>query len=376
MNASDFLDAYGSLLCEDACPPAITNQAVGVALGIDTDTAIPLLKGMIKNDYGGCTFKWYQKYPPAIALAAHGRKGIAALADVFLESDRFSTQSVAGKTMLALASGTADTQLSFYVPQDHPLRSLDLADESIRIGARSQLARLALDANPEQPVPEDVIQLFSQASLGASVHNEPDPITVLFEALLPRWFRINDSGISEFETVISLATSEQEVHRHLQSHPHLIDPMVLRAWSKPRLGERLQPDFLLQSVDNSYLVVEIERPDDTIVTAGNEISAKTTHAIRQALEYQDWIIKNHLYARTVFPNIDYPKALVVIGIESALNQEQRSRLDLENRSRAGGVEIVGFDRLATRAKALLDNLLLRTGCAGAIVIEEPERAED
>jgi hypothetical protein len=52
-------------------------------------------------------------------------------------------------------------------------------------------------------------------------------------------------------------------------------------------------------MDNNYTVVEIEKPDFAIITKSGELSAKTTHAKRQVLDFRDWAINNNLYVYSV-----------------------------------------------------------------------------
>lgn len=110
-------------------------------------------------------------------------------------------------------------------------------------------------------------------------------------------------------------------------------------------------------MDNSYTVVEIEQADFPIMTKAGELSAKTTHAKRQAMDFRDWAINNNLYAAKKYSGIYRPYCLVVIGRESELNEMQAQRLKQENESTQGILKIVGFDWLLSRAKSTLDNMV-------------------
>ncbi len=110
-------------------------------------------------------------------------------------------------------------------------------------------------------------------------------------------------------------------------------------------------------MDNSYTVVEIEQADFPIMTKAGELSAKTTHAKRQAMDFRDWAINNNLYAAKKYSGIYRPYCLVVIGRESELNEMQAQRLKQENESTQGILKIVGFDWLLSRAKSTLDYMV-------------------
>ena len=93
------------------------------------------------------------------------------------------------------------------------------------------------------------------------------------------------------------------------------------------------------------------------MTSAGELSSKTTHAKRQALDFRDWAINNKLYAENIYKDIYRPFCLVVIGRESDSNDMQMQRLKQENESTQGILKIVGFDRLYNRAKSTFDNLI-------------------
>lgn len=110
-------------------------------------------------------------------------------------------------------------------------------------------------------------------------------------------------------------------------------------------------------MDNSYTIVEIEQADFPIMTKAGELSAKTTHAKRQAMDFRDWAINNNLYTAKKYSGIYRPYFLVVIGRESELNEMQAQRLKQENESTQGILKIVGFDWLLSRAKSTLDYMV-------------------
>ncbi|MGK4880692.1 Shedu anti-phage system protein SduA domain-containing protein [Elizabethkingia anophelis] len=180
----------------------------------------------------------------------------------------------------------------------------------------------------------------------------------IFAALIARWFNLSSSGLKQFSELLTAeGKQEGDYHNFLSSNPYILEPFHAQIWSKPRFGEELVPDFMIRSMDNSYTVVEIERPDVQIMTRAGELSAKTTHAKRQALDFRNWAINNSLYATQKYPGIYRPYFLVIIGLESELNEMQAERLKQENESTQGVLKIVGFDWLLNRAKSILNNMI-------------------
>jgi hypothetical protein len=142
-------------------------------------------------------------------------------------------------------------------------------------------------------------------------------------------------------------------HREASATPRMIEHPAPAL----QMDARLLLPQALRLLDDEYVVVEIEKPSDKILNRRGNLSAEATHAIRQALEYRDWLISNHLYVRDRFENIWRPRCLVVIGLESLLSPAQRERLRQENESRQGMVKIVGFDGLLHRSESILSNII-------------------
>lgn len=180
----------------------------------------------------------------------------------------------------------------------------------------------------------------------------------IFAALMARWFNFDSNSLQSYlKLVMTSGKLEIEYQNFLKNNPYILEPFHAQIWSKPRFGEALVPDFLIRSMDNSYTVIEIEQPDFQIMTSAGELSSKTTHAKRQALDFRDWAINNKLYAENIYKDIYRPFCLVVIGRESDLDDMQMQRLKQENESTQGILKIVGFDWLYNRAKSTFDNLI-------------------
>ncbi|MEM9913480.1 MAG: Shedu anti-phage system protein SduA domain-containing protein [Planctomycetota bacterium] len=348
-------------ILSDSCHIETTLAAVEAGLKDKSHDWLLLLRDMVEADYGGCTFKNYQKYPPAIALCCCGAEGINLLADLCIETARYSTRAAGMATLIHIAGGTDDYLVKHYLSRSNSLGLIVSGAQFDRVAAERECARVVLNIDTDEELPSSLFNLFNQLDLSSLLSDcSRNAAAVLFGSMLPRWFRLNDAGISEFCAAINDAVYEEDIHVFLAAHPHLIDPFIARAWSKPRLGESLQADFLIERVDGSYLVVEIEKPSDRLMTSKGNLSAKATEAVRQALEYRDWLIQNRAYTSQLFPGMRNPQALAVVGLENNLTEAQLSRLDTENSSRGGSVQVIGFDRLVTRARSIMDNLLTRS----------------
>jgi hypothetical protein len=314
-------------------------------------------------------FKWVTRYAAAIIQAQYGEPGLKDLAETIIEDDGYADMlvniCVLAHTAGSVLGNLVDSEVHLMPRLSECLKVRAESEEStaLILASRKELFR-ALATLPSVPwVNVGLTQALSQMEHSKAASHDArmdNAITALYAALTSRWFGLNRSGINTFKMLLAEpGVSEEQVQTFLEINPYLLDPFFAEIWAKTRLGESLVADFLIRLMDNSYLVVEIEKPSDMIITKNGDLSAKTTHAVRQALEYREWLLSNKLYAQQRFSGIWRPTCLVVVGLESTLDQTQISRLQQENESRQGSVKIVGFDWLLRRAETVIDNIIVR-----------------
>jgi hypothetical protein len=283
-----------------------------------------------------------------------GIKGIVRLGEAAIKENSYRPIN----NITRLLSHISSRSLADFIYGKLQLRSitrLDLANENFKgdewiTTAKKVLIDVVMSVETEEKFPIGITNNLSWPfNENAAEH--------IFAALIARWFNFSSIGLSAFSNLIESQKREIDYHNFLTSNPYILEPFHAQIWSKPKFGEDLIPDFLIRSMDNTYTVVEIEQADFPILTKAGELSAKTTHAKRQAMDFRDWAINNHLYAAQKYPGIYRPYCLVVIGKESDLNQMQFQRLKQENESAQGILKIVGFDWLLNRAKATLENMV-------------------
>ncbi|MFJ2929482.1 Shedu anti-phage system protein SduA domain-containing protein [Streptomyces massasporeus] len=182
-------------------------------------------------------------------------------------------------------------------------------------------------------------------------------------------------------TALELATSELEKLLRLPDAPEsafhellVRSPVLLDAYgdveSKPRWryppGESptgksyVEPDFVIARKNQTYRLVEIERPDHQFATRGpGHPTAAVTHAAFQIGEWKDYI--NHHYDRLkkTYPNIagNISTAIVI----SRSHQKQfgtagTSRYISVARQQLSVDEILTWDDLLERAKTMVRQL--------------------
>ncbi|QYJ67723.1 Shedu anti-phage system protein SduA domain-containing protein [Flavobacterium litorale] len=333
------------------------NDLFTLAIGLNNDESLIQVSRLVKSDYGGYTYKWELKNSAAVAILNWEVKGLDKLKEIVFEPNcSFANISVITGVLAYVASGQI-IQLPNYAKGLYIWRSMGLNSEKfktkeLRQHAKKILIDCVIEIDKEEKLPYSVMHSLSKPFFTPEAQEE------IFSAGVMRWLKFSNKGIEDYNSLI-YDSPRDEIYYHLflKEHGYLLEPFYSEIWSKPRFGESYQPDFVVKSIDNSYTVIEIEKPYQNIITKNGNLSKEAIHARRQALEYREWVILNLLYAKNKFPDIWRPTALVVIGLETNLADAQKDRLRQENESTQGIVKIVGFDWLYSRAKSTLENLI-------------------
>lgn len=203
------------------------------------------------------------------------------------------------------------------------LNALLKSNPALRSHARSKLVAFALSVEDEDDFIEMIATGFSRA---AFFLQGVGPARELFAAVSARWLTISEPLLKRYEALIANCPDDEPAFQtFFTEHPQLLDPMAAEIWPQPDLHGALIPDFVIRRFDNSYVVVEIETPAKQLVTSGNQLSSRVTHAVGQVAEYRRFIERLPA-AQSHFPNIDEVACLVVIGLENGLNPDQQPGL--------------------------------------------------
>jgi len=206
------------------------------------------------------------------------------------------------------------------------------------------------------------------SAIGYSFWDNPDKMRVILSMASLRWIAVGRKVIDEYQRIIATSpNNEQEFQSFFERNPLILDPLAHRVWPKPDLHGKKEPDFIIQRSDNSYLVIEIETPGKQIVTKDGQIGAKVTQAVTQAMEYRSFLLERYQQAQSTFPSFSAPEALVIVGLEGTLSEEEHAVLRRENEHRAN-LKIIGFDALAKRATAIANNIV-----EGRVHVEQKTR---
>ena len=112
---------------------------------------------------------------------------------------------------------------------------------------------------------------------------------------------------------------------------------------------------MIKRLDNEYLVVEIEKPQDGLFTQNNDFTANFIHAFGQVIDFQEWVDAHGEYARSRMPGISSPRGLLIIGRKTNLSQTQLSKLK-RYVINSQFVEVLTYDDVIERAENLYNNI--------------------
>lgn len=178
----------------------------------------------------------------------------------------------------------------------------------------------------------------------------------LIQSKAKRFEDCNLSGaLDKLAKLLDRSTPEEHVHQFLANNAFfLLQTPIYGHYlvvSKPKLGERLIPDFGLFGSCNGpwWTFVELEKPSDNVFTRSGDPSAALTHAIRQIKDWRSWISENIAYFKECFGaehgflgcQTPYVNMMIVIGRRSALNRENFKLLQQFNLDRY--VTVVTYD---------------------------------
>jgi hypothetical protein len=280
------------------------------------DNALDLCIQLAMSEFGGITYKDTFQNVAALGALNWGEKGIIRLGEAAIKTNSYRSINNATR----LLSHISSKALSDFMYSRFNLKSvieLDLSNDKYKTEEWTKTAKKTLIEVVKSVETEQKFPIGITNNIGLSLNE--NAAEHVFAALIARWFNFSSTGLkSFFDLVNSTGRPEIDYQNFLIANPYILEPFHAQIWSKPKFGEELIPDFLVRSMDNTYTVVEIEQADFPIMTKAGELSAKTTHAKRQALDFRDWAISNNLYASKKYPDIYRPYCLVVIGRESVL----------------------------------------------------------
>ena len=181
-------------------------------------------------------------------------------------------------------------------------------------------------------------------------------IAAVVDSITNSSIRITKKKLEEFAQLIEAYKREEEYQIFLKNNPAFIDPLSSQVIDKHKLGDDLITDFVIKTLENNYILVEIEKPQDHIFNKNNDFSASFIHAYGQVLDFISWVDGNVAYAQKKLPNISAPNGILIMGRSTLLTADQRKKLEYFNLNSAR-IKIYTYDDILINAKRLYQNLI-------------------
>ena len=340
--ADDFIANGGNL-----------DELLKEAVGLRDMESLLAVRRLFEHMYGGYTFNFEIKAAAAACLVCWGELGLRALADGALATPRSKNLSLSFQVLVDLAGGDELPVIQWI--NDADLRATVLSAskrDGISSLAGNILSELVFGIE-EQTLADNLGHLFTMLAFGRKI----DAQRRVFSAIAARWLSVSKPVLDRFERLLLDHPDEEPMFQDfLTEYPQLLDPMAVEIWPQPDLHGAKEPDFVIRRSDNSYLVVEIEKPSKGLVTGGGQLTSEVTQAEGQVAEYRTFLTRRYAETQKIFPGLEEPDGLVVIGLERNLTDEQKEVLAAANRQRQK-LRIVGFDYLADRAQTISSNVI-------------------
>jgi hypothetical protein len=288
------------------------------------------------------------------ALLKKGVRGVQTLVSALPKAPGTTYPSVILETLWYAARGSQ--------PPDYILglliigSSLDDQFSAETVSAsREAFHDLVVESYEDEELFERLMGFLNRASLYQKPGQGSAFRSQVFEVFSEATIKLTSRLIDAFETLISQDQSEEIYQRFLMDNPVLIDPLASEILPKKKLGLDFVTDFVVRRLDNEYVLVEIERPQDSLFTGSHDFTARFTHAIGQIIDFQEWVDQHGEYARTLMPGISSPRGLLLMGRRSQLSDRQTAKLKRYSLT-LSAVDILTYDDLLERAKNFYRNI--------------------
>lgn len=288
------------------------------------------------------------------ALLKKGVRGVETLVSALPDAPGATYPSVILESLwyAGRASQPPDYILGLLIPGS----SLDdqFSADTISV-AREAFHDLVVESYKDQELFERLMGFLNRASSYQTPGHGNVFRLQVFEVFSEATIKLTRRLIDAFEALIAQDESEEVYQRFLMENPVLIDPLASEILAKQKLGIEFVTDFVVRKLDNEYVLVEIERPQDALFTSSHDFTSRFTHAIGQIIDFQEWVDQHGEYARSLMPGLSSPKGLLLMGRRSQISDRQALKLKRYSLG-LSAVDILTYDDLLARAKDFYRNI--------------------
>ena len=308
------------------------------------------------------------------ALPAYGAEGLNVLYQLVTLPRPHRSRSALYYGSQALLHVTLNRDISFHIENLYPYleetsytslvqdiynthKNLELQRE-----ARHQLSRIIYSFTSE-PSDRHVVGYIISAIAGLIFIGDSRTVSALnlmLEIVVQGTLNISDTLCYQLEVLIGSNFPERKYQEFFEKCPAFIDPLASSIVERQHMGEMWRSDFVIRRLDDQYIFVEIEKPQDSPFTSYPHPSAALSHALGQVLNWFIWVEDNIAYAQSHgFPGIHSPRGVVVIGRNSDLTPNQLRLLKTLNDNLHPRIHIQTYDDVLVNARNIIRNLTVK-----------------
>jgi hypothetical protein len=282
---------------------------------------------------------------PAALFA--GARGLPILCRAISEGRHHMPRRVSLEALWEIANGKTPSIL-----YRKYLRAAEPVDLNVSLAAKRALIDLMIDAQSDLDLLALFLQYASEDASFSGPGGQADFAKLFLETTAASTIRLTGSLLDQFAELIDRELPEAEYQDFLTANPVLLDPLAAEIVPLAPLGLEFKTDFIVRRHDGRYLVVEIEKPQDPLLTKSRNLSHQFTHALGQVLDFQDWVQHHVAYAQSHFPGINNPAGLLIMGRRSSLTSADKRKVAAWERN-SSGVRLATYDDLLSEARQLL-----------------------
>ena len=177
----------------------------------------------------------------------------------------------------------------------------------------------------------------------------------IFNVLSDSAIKISKDVILGLEKIVQEENREEVYQDYIKKNPVLLDPLASRIINKHKLGDDYITDFVVKTLKGEYLLVEIEKPQDSIFTKSGDFSSPFSHAFGQVLDFIEWVESDIAYAEKKLPGISSPQGLLIMGRRKNMPDESQKKLQRFNKN-SNSVKVLTYDDVIANANSLYKNI--------------------
>lgn len=326
-----------------------------VQIGMSKESSIEKLDEALQTSFKYQSDKRIIPYLICLGLINNGINGIKTLKKALSYDIHVTWINVLFNALLSASQGFMPRKV---INEFEDFEKSIRLDDVIIMTAKKCLLDFVVEAQNDYTKFEIITNFFYMEKNYVEFYNESesDLIRNFYSLISCTSINISSDLINQFEEMIDHELREEDYQKFLEINPVFLNPLARNIIDKRKLGDDYITDFVLPLINDEYILVEIEKPQDKIFTVNNEFTSIFTHAFGQVLDFINWVDDNIAYAEKKLHGIKHPKGMLIMGRRNQLNSVQMAKLKNFN-DNSYNIQILTFDDLVINTKRLLDNML-------------------